>query len=141
MVTHTCYCYDWMEWLTNFSFFFPSWTTWKFCLIIEGSYLFSVFIQLLRGNATEYSWTCVKWLHLMWSPWFKWSVFKVRNFFSSLTPISDQDWISPNNFETTLSRQVMRIRKIWIRELSVDPIPNSPKQHHENCMADSKENY
>ena len=72
---------------------------------------FFCFIHLLRGNATEYSWTCVKWLHLTWSPWFKWSVFKVRNFFSSLTPISDQDWISPNNFETTLSRQVMRIKK------------------------------
>lgn len=28
-----------------------------------------------------------------------------------------------------------------IREFLVDPIPNSPNQHHENCAADSQENY
>ena len=26
-------------------------------------------------------------------------------------------------------------------KLLVDPIPNSPKEHHENCLADSKENF
>ena len=28
-----------------------------------------------------------------------------------------------------------------IRELQVDPIPNSSNLHHKNCVADSKENY
>ena len=35
----------------------------------------------------------------------------------------------------------MRKKKISIRGLPVDPIPNSPNQHHEDCMIDSKENY
>ena len=41
-----------------------------------------------------------------------------------LTPMSDQDRISPHNIFTILSRQVMRI-KILIRGLLVDPTPNS----------------
>ena len=28
-----------------------------------------------------------------------------------------------------------------IRGLLVDSIPNYPNKHHENCIADSKENY
>ena len=35
----------------------------------------------------------------------------------------------------------MRIRKISIQGLLVDPIPTSTNQHDKNCMADSKENY
>ena len=36
---------------------------------------------------------------------------------------------------------MMKIKKISIRGLLVDPIPNSPYQHHKNCMTDRKENY
>ena len=43
-----------------------------------------------------------------------------------LTPMSDQDRISPYNINTISSRQVMRIKKILIRELLFDPTPNSP---------------
>ena len=32
-------------------------------------------------------------------------------------------------------------RKVAIRGFLVDPIPNSPKELHMSCMADSKENY
>ena len=32
-------------------------------------------------------------------------------------------------------------RKLTIRGLLVDPIPNSKKLHQRNCIADSKENY
>ena len=35
----------------------------------------------------------------------------------------------------------MRIKKISNRGLLVDPIPNSPNQHHMNCMADNKKIY
>ena len=61
--------------------------------------------------------------------------------FNPLTPMSDQGRISPYNINTISSRQVMRIKKILIRRLLVDPIPNSPNQHHKNYMADSKVNY
>ena len=44
-----------------------------------------------------------------------------------LTPTSDRDRISPYNINTMSSRQVMRIRKILVRRLLVDPIPNSGK--------------
>ena len=43
-----------------------------------------------------------------------------------LIPMSDQNGISPYNFITISSRQVMRMKKILIWRLSVDPIPNSP---------------
>ena len=43
-----------------------------------------------------------------------------------LIPMSDQNKISPYNFITISSRQVMRMKKILIWRLSVDPIPNSP---------------
>ena len=46
--------------------------------------------------------------------------------FNHLTPMSDQEWISPYNINTISSRQVMRIKKILIRELLFDPTPNSP---------------
>ena len=35
----------------------------------------------------------------------------------------------------------MRIKKKKIRGLLVDPIQNFLNQHHENCMADRKEDY
>ena len=35
----------------------------------------------------------------------------------------------------------MRIRKMSIRGLLVDPMPIFPNQHHKNCVADSQENY
>ena len=36
--------------------------------------------------------------------------------------MSDQDRISPNNINTISIRQVMKIKKISIRELEIDPI-------------------
>ena len=39
-----------------------------------------------------------------------------------LTPMSDQDKISPYNINTISSRQVMRIKK----NIQEDPRPNSP---------------
>ena len=42
------------------------------------------------------------------------------------SPTSDLDRISPYTISTISSRQVMRIKKISIRESLVDPIPNSP---------------
>ena len=53
----------------------------------------------------------------------------------------DQDRISPYNNDTISSRQVMRIRKIPNMGLLDDPIPNSPNQHHKNCMEETKEKY
>ena len=58
-----------------------------------------------------------------------------------LIQMCDQDRISPYNINTIWGRQVMRIKKISLRGLLVDSIPNSLNQHHQNCMADSKENY
>ena len=51
----------------------------------------------------------------------------------------DQERISSYGVNTISSRQVMRIKKLSVRGLLVDPIPNSPNQHHENCRAESKE--
>ena len=42
-----------------------------------------------------------------------------------LTPMNDQDRISPYNINRISSRQVMKINKISMRGLFVDPIPNS----------------
>ena len=61
------------------------------------------------------------------------------NSVNPFTPKSDQDRISPYSINTMSRRQVLRI-KISVRQLKVNSIPNSPNQHHENCMADSKEN-
>ena len=46
--------------------------------------------------------------------------------FNSLVPNSDQDRISPYTISTISSRQVMRIKKISVRVLLVDPNLNSP---------------
>ena len=49
--------------------------------------------------------------------------------FNLLSPMSDQDRISPYNIITISSRQLMRIKKnidYIIRGLLVDPKPNSP---------------
>ena len=35
----------------------------------------------------------------------------------------------------------MRIEKNISHGLLADPIPNSPNQHHKNCITDSRENY
>ena len=45
--------------------------------------------------------------------------------YNLLTPMSDQDRISPQNINTILSKQVTRIKKIYIKGLLVDPIPKS----------------
>ena len=37
--------------------------------------------------------------------------------------MSDPDRISPNNINTISIRQVMKIKKISIRELEIDPVP------------------
>ena len=51
---------------------------------------------------------------------------KKKMLFNLLSPMSDQDRISPYNIITISCRQVMRIKKLLIRGLLVDPIPNSP---------------
>ena len=45
-------------------------------------------------------------------------------FFNPLTPISDQDRISPHNINLISSIQVMRIKENISQGLFVDPIPN-----------------
>ena len=52
--------------------------------------------------------------------------------FDPLTPMSDQKRI---NIKQTSDKKKRKC------QLLVDPIPNSPNQHHENCAADSQENY
>ena len=60
----------------------------------------------------------------------------------ALTPLSDEDRIPSYKKKNTITRrQVVRVKKIRIKELSVDPIRNSHKYPHKNCMTDSKENY
>ena len=63
------------------------------------------------------------------------------NQFNPLTPVNDQDRISPYYIHTISCRQVMRIKKISIRGLLIDTIPNSPNLHDQKHLADSKENY
>ena len=46
--------------------------------------------------------------------------------FNSLVPNSDQDRISPYTISTISSTRVMRVKKISIRGLLVDPNLNSP---------------
>ena len=60
----------------------------------------------------------------------------------ALTPMGDQDRIPSykKKKNTITRRQVVRVKKIRIKELSVDPIRNSHKYPHKNCMTDSKEN-
>ena len=52
------------------------------------------------------------------------SVTDIRN---PLTPMCDQDWISPYYFKPTSSRQVIRIKKNINEGLSVDPIKKFSK--------------
>ena len=55
---------------------------------------------------------------------------KTRENYNPFNPymcMSDQDRISPKNINTMISSgKVMRIKKLNIRKLLVDPIPNSP---------------
>ena len=44
--------------------------------------------------------------------------------------MTDQDTFSPYDFNTISNKQLMRIRKISLSRLSVDPIPISPNYHH-----------
>ena len=46
-----------------------------------------------------------------------------------------------NNYQHNIKQTSNEKKKIFIRRLLVDPIPNSPNKHHKNYMADSKENY
>ena len=55
--------------------------------------------------------------------------------------MSDQERISPYNNNTKSRRQVMRTKKVSIRGLLADPIPNSRNENEKNCRGDSKENY
>ena len=57
--------------------------------------------------------------------------------FDHVPPMSEQERISPYNFNTISSIEVMRIKKISIRGLLIDPIPNSPNWHHKSFMEDS----
>ena len=60
-------------------------------------------------------------------PKITWLIINRVDHVNPLTPMSDQDRISPYNINTMASRQVMRIKKkILIWGLLVDPIPNSP---------------
>ena len=52
--------------------------------------------------------------------------FLILCYLKHLISTSDLDRISPYTISTISSRQVMRISKISIRGLLVDPIPNSP---------------
>ena len=47
---------------------------------------------------------------------------------NSLTPMSDQDRISPYNINTISSRQMMRMNKKIDQEIIIDPTPNSPNK-------------
>ena len=57
-----------------------------------------------------------------------------------LTPMSDQDRISPYNINTISSRQVMRIKKNINEGMISWSTTKFSKQHSESDMADSKEN-
>ena len=47
---------------------------------------------------------------------------------NSLTPMSDQDRISPYNINTISSRQMMGMNKKIYQEIIIDPTPNSPNK-------------
>ena len=56
--------------------------------------------------------------------------------------MSDQDRNSPYKISTQhQADKWYEKRKISVRGLLVDPIPNSPNLHHKNGMANSRENY
>ena len=46
--------------------------------------------------------------------------------------MTDQDKFSPYDFNTISNKQLMRIRKISLSGLSVDPIPISPNYHDDH---------
>ena len=52
-----------------------------------------------------------------------------------LTLMNDQNRISLNNITITSGSEVMRVNKISIRGILVDPILDSLNQHYKNCMA------
>ena len=54
-----------------------------------------------------------------------WSVFPFFSFFKPLIPMSDWDRISPYNINTNQEDKWWEPRKVYIRLLLVDPIPNS----------------
>ena len=58
---------------------------------------------------------------LAWGPW------KYKQSFHPVTPMSDQDRISPYNINTITIKQVMRIKKYKFKDFLVDPVPNSQK--------------
>ena len=60
-----------------------------------------------------------------WAEICKWELIKLPCF-NLLTPVSDQDRISPYYIYAISFRQVMRIKKISVMGLLIDPIPNSP---------------
>ena len=51
-----------------------------------------------------------------------------KEFVNPLTPMSDQDRISPYNINTISSRQMMRMNKKINQEIVIDPTPNSPNK-------------
>ena len=67
------------------------------------------------------------------------SIYTLRTNVSktSLSPISDLERIFPyNHYNIKLTSDVEK-RKIATRGLLVDPIPNYPHCHCENCIADN----
>ena len=58
-----------------------------------------------------------------------------------ITSMSNHDRISPHIFNTKSIRQVMRIKKVSVWGLLVDPLQNSLKRHKKNCMTDSEKSY
>ena len=62
--------------------------------------------------------------------------------FDPLTPMSDQDKISPCNINTISSRQVLRIKKKYqLQDYKLIQNQILKTEHHKNGMEDSKENY
>ena len=73
------------------------------------------------------------------SVWMKALIFFLW-YLHPLTPMSDQDRISPYNINTISSRLMMRIKKWSTRGLLIDPIPNSLKWNHKKSVENTKEN-
>ena len=69
------------------------------------------------------------------------TISSVKNIANLLTPMSDQNRVSPYNINTILTRKVMRIYQNIKWQFLTDLIPSSPNSHHKNCVPDSKENY
>ena len=69
------------------------------------------------------------------------TISSVKNIANLLTPMSDQNRVSPYNINTILTRKVMRIYQNIKWRFLTDLIPSSPSSHHKNCVPDSKENY